>query len=195
MVSRKEDLRVRKTKKALYDGFMYLLSKKAYEDITVNELCETAGVRRATFYKHYSDKLSFLTAYTRSLRDKFDATVQKLGNSADNKNYYISYAKRMVAFISENISAVENIVKSDLFPFVLSTILEQNYKDTCRHLENSIAEGMVLRTSVQTTASMCAGGVASVIYAWLKEGRKQSEDSIAEEIGILISALIGEGGN
>ena len=62
MQSKKEDLRVRKTKKALFDAFMSLLAKKPYEDITINELCDAADVRRATFYKHYSDKVSFVTA-------------------------------------------------------------------------------------------------------------------------------------
>ena len=127
MAPKKEDLRVKKTKKALYEAFLSLLSQKPYEDITVNELCDAACVRRATFYKHYSDKLGFLTAYTRSLRDKFDATVEKLDNSAPDKDYYVAYAKRIVAFVSENMSAIENIIESDLFPFVLSVILEPRF--------------------------------------------------------------------
>jgi AcrR family transcriptional regulator len=72
----KEDLRVKKTKKALYDAFMTLLSEKQFEDITVNELCDAAGVRRATFYKHYSDKFDFLTAYVRLLRDRIDRMIE-----------------------------------------------------------------------------------------------------------------------
>lgn len=192
MSTQKEDLRVRKTKKALYEAFLSLLSQKPYEEITVNELCDAAGVRRATFYKHYTDKLGFLTAYTRSLRDKFDTTVHLPENSAPDKDYYVSYAKRMVSFVSENISAIENIIESDLFPFVLSVILEQNYKDTCIYLEKSVKEGMKLRASVNFIASICAGGAASVIYTWLKNGRVQSEESVAEELGILISSLIGE---
>ena len=36
----KEDLRVQKTKTALFRAFYELLSEKSYESITVNELCE-----------------------------------------------------------------------------------------------------------------------------------------------------------
>ena len=192
MQSKKEDLRVRKTKKALYEAFMVLLSQKSYEDITINELCDAAGVRRATFYKHYSDKLSFVTAYTRSLRAKFDSSFLKIENTAPDKNYYVAYAERMVAFISENLLAIENIIESDVFPFVLSVILEQNYKDTCVYLEKSVASGMKLQASVTTTASMCAGGVASAIYIWLKEDRTRPAETVAKEIGALISSLIGD---
>ena len=192
MQSKKEDLRVRKTKKALFDAFMSLLAKKPYEDITINELCDAADVRRATFYKHYSDKVSFVTAYTRSLREKFDTDFLNVDTKAPDKNYYVAYAERMVAFISENLPAIENIIESDVFPFVLSVILEQNYKDTCIYLEQSVALGMKLRASITTTASMCAGGVASAIYIWLKEDKTRPAEIVAKEIGTLISSLIGD---
>ena len=52
-----------------------LMQEKSFEDITVNELCDEAGVRRATFYKHYTDKFDFLSAYIGAQRDDFDKTV------------------------------------------------------------------------------------------------------------------------
>ena len=194
-MSNKEDLRVKRTKKALSDAFMCLLAEKTFEDITVNELCASAGIRRATFYKHYSDKFSFLTSYTRSLRDRFDNNVWKLGEPAPDKEYYIAYAKRIVGFVCENIGAIENLISNDLFPSVMEIIIEQNYKDTCEHLEKSVAAGMKLHASVSVTANMCTGGVATVIYSWLKGGRVVPADEIAEEIGEMISALIGNSDN
>ena len=50
----KEDLRVKKTKRVLTEAFFKLLNEKPFEEITVNELCDRADVRRATFYKHYT---------------------------------------------------------------------------------------------------------------------------------------------
>ena len=188
----KEDLRVQKTKKALSEAFIALLSEKTFEEITVNELCDTAGVRRATFYKHYDDKFSFLTAYTRALRARFDNKIWKLGDPAPNKDYYVAYGKRIITFISENMTAIRNIIDSELFPLVLSVILEQNYKDTCEHLEKSVSAGMPLVASVPATASMIAGGVASVIYTWLKVDKKKTPDEVAEEIGALISLILGK---
>lgn len=194
-MSQKEDLRVKRTKRALADAFIQLLSEKSFEEITINELCAVAGIRRATFYKHYDDKFSFLTSYTRSLRDRFDNNIWKLGDPAPDKDYYVAYAKRIVGFICENISAIENLISNDLFPSVMAIIVEQNYKDTCEHLEKSVAAGMILRASVSTTANMWTGGVANVIHSWLKGGRVQSADDIANDIGAMISALIGNAEN
>ena len=189
-MSVREDLRVRRTKKALSDAFMQLLAEKEFEEITINELCTLAGVRRATFYKHYADKFSFLTAFIRSLRDRFDNTALRLGSPAPNKEYYVAYAKRTVGYICENIGAIENLISNELFPSILAIIVEQNYKDTLEHLEKSVAAGMKLHASVEVTANMFTGGVASVVYSWLKQGRTKSADEISEEIGAMISALI-----
>ena len=55
----KTDLRIRKTYKALCDAFVNILEKKRFDDLTVNELCDEAMIRRATFYKHFADKYDF----------------------------------------------------------------------------------------------------------------------------------------
>ena len=52
----KLDLRIYKTYKALHEAFTEILEHKSFEDLTVNELCDKAMIRRATFYKHFADK-------------------------------------------------------------------------------------------------------------------------------------------
>ena len=189
-MTKKEDLRVRKTKKALHEAFLKLLSEKTFEEITINELCALADVRRATFYKHYADKLDFLTAYTHTLRDRFDNVLWKPQHYDSYSEYYVAYAKRLVGYISENSAAFENIVKSNLFNQVISVIIEENYKATKERLEQSANSGMKLYASVETLASMCSGGIACAIYNWMLGGRKKSPDELAEEIGAATEALL-----
>ena len=55
----KTDLRIRKTYKALCDAFVTILEKKRFDDLTVNELCDEAMIRRAAFHKHFADKYDF----------------------------------------------------------------------------------------------------------------------------------------
>ena len=129
-MSPKEDLRVTKTKKALADAFMRLLSEKSFEDITINELCESAGIRRATFYKHFTDKFQYLASFTRSLRDNFDSYIWKSGKPGATAAYYTEYVNRILLFIKEHQKIIENIMKSGVLPAMISVIMEQNYRDT-----------------------------------------------------------------
>ena len=191
-MSVKEDLRVRRTKKALFTAFVNLVREKSIDEITVNELCESADIRRATFYKHYADKYDFLTAFTCFLRDNFDQAMRKNGAPSLTADYYVEYAKRIVTFICENEGAIDNIYKSTIFPTVMYTIVDQNYKDTCERLRASVASGMKLSASVEVVASMCAGGVGATICRWLDSGKTKDPDQLAEEIGAVVAAAIGQ---
>ena len=53
-MSEKENQRVMLTKRLLKESLIRLMSKKELRKITVSELCEDAGINRATFYKHYN---------------------------------------------------------------------------------------------------------------------------------------------
>ena len=50
------DRRQRKTRESIYNAFITLLSKKHYNQITVEQILEIANVGRATFYAHFETK-------------------------------------------------------------------------------------------------------------------------------------------
>lgn len=52
---KKEDRRVKYTKKAIKDSFLNLFESKPLEKISVTEICTNADINRGTFYSHYSD--------------------------------------------------------------------------------------------------------------------------------------------
>lgn len=51
----KSDQRTRLTKMLIRKAFTELLREKPVQNITVKELCQTAGINRGTFYSHYTD--------------------------------------------------------------------------------------------------------------------------------------------
>ncbi len=54
------DRRIQKTKKAIFDAFISLLTEKSFEQITINEIADRADVNRSTVYFHFVDKYDLL---------------------------------------------------------------------------------------------------------------------------------------
>ena len=194
---KQEDLRVRKTKKALNEAFIVLMHEKSFDELTVNELCERAGVRRATFYKHYTDKFNFLTAYVHTLRDRFDSAVWKVNcescEAPDYVQYFVTYAEKLIDFISKNSKIVDNLMRSNLLPSLITIIAEQNYVDTLERLRACVAAGhLKLLTSPETVASMFVGGVSTTVFAWLKTGKPKTAEKLAEEVGLYIERVLNQ---
>jgi AcrR family transcriptional regulator len=69
-----EDLRVRRTRKALQTALIELTVERGFADITVRDIAERAMVNRATFYRHYLDKFDLLKQYMEDI-------YQMLGSS------------------------------------------------------------------------------------------------------------------
>ena len=78
------DRRQRKTREAIFNAFIVLLSKKNYNNITVGEIIERADVGRATFYSHFETKDYLLKELCEELFDHLFASEQEGGSSPHN---------------------------------------------------------------------------------------------------------------
>ena len=60
---KKEDRRVRRTRKILTQALTELLQQKQVNEITVKELTDLADMNRGTFYLYYKDIFDSLLSY------------------------------------------------------------------------------------------------------------------------------------
>ena len=77
MDEKKKDLRIIKTRKALYNAFEELMKSKPFEQIKVSDICNEALINRSTFYDHYADKYDLLEEYINSLKDSLTEEITK----------------------------------------------------------------------------------------------------------------------
>ncbi len=72
---KKEDRRVRRTKKLLSQGLIQLMQTKQVKDITVRELADLVDVNRGTFYLYYRDIFDLLEAVEQDLFQQVEALI------------------------------------------------------------------------------------------------------------------------
>jgi len=66
----KEDIRIRKTRKALYAALHDLLKRHRFKKITVHMICRESQISKTAFYTHYTDKYDLLDHWLAGLRSK-----------------------------------------------------------------------------------------------------------------------------
>lgn len=60
MSENETDPRITRTRDRLGDALIALMQQKPFDDITVQEVLDRAGIGRSTFYAHYRDKNDLL---------------------------------------------------------------------------------------------------------------------------------------
>jgi AcrR family transcriptional regulator len=190
-MKRKEDARVVRTRQKLFTSFKELLGEKTFEEITINEICIRADIRRATFYKHFTDKYDFLAGLTRHLRysfeEKFD-TIHAIGER-DLSVYYLEYLRAIIDFLDSNEDIVNLIFDSNMTSSLVSVIIDENYERTKEKLECDVKQGLKIIASPDTVAIYLAGGISHTLIKWLKSGKKTSRTELTNEIISIISAV------
>ena len=183
------DLRIVKTKSKLREALKDMMEQISFDQITVNDLCEKANIRRATFYKHFSDKYDFLASVVSCLQDEISEKVEKIETSDDHIEYYTEYLKGIIDFLEENRQLVNLIITSEAFPEILTVILRGTSSTLVRDLTRDKANGIRLPASVETTASFINGGLSTIVGNWLRAEAPDDEALLRDAKSILSRLL------
>lgn len=112
-MEKKEDLRVRRTKKLLAFSLLDLMEEKPYNKINVNEICDKAMIHRATFYTHFYDKNDLFDYILSSLSEELFEKAIKKANFVSYKEMYLTLISCVIDFILENKNKLIKIIKNE----------------------------------------------------------------------------------
>lgn len=77
------DRRIQKSKEAIIDAFISLMTEKNFEQISINEIADRANVNRGTVYLHYVDKYDLLDQCIETHLNQLFENCLPDGNSTD----------------------------------------------------------------------------------------------------------------
>ena len=191
MAVKKEDMRITKTKKALAEAFFGMLTTMPLEAVTVNELCQRADVRRATFYKHFSDKSDFVFCLIKESRERFDMQARESRATHKSiKEYYLSCAESVINYLLKYEDTIKHTINSGIRPMFIEMFVKQNHEDTVENLKKSQAEGLQLSTSPEMLASMLIGGTARTIVQWFESEDRCPKEELMDNIVFFLNRML-----
>ena len=155
----KNDLRIIRTYKLLTEAFMQLMSEKHFENITVNELCDRAMIRRTTFYKHFADKYEFFGFFVQQLQTDFDKKSPTSSEYQNASSFYISIICHMLDFLKEHEQLAHMASGSNLIFTLLNILSEKIIFDITEKIKISAKNGITIPTSPEIMASFFTGAL------------------------------------
>ena len=109
------DIRVIRTYDQLIASLIKLLAEKSFEELSVSEICDTAQVHRATFYKHFDDKYEFLNFCFDNELSKINFEVPTALPTVESiKENFMSFIKTTFEFVCSK-KAIFSIILSKKF--------------------------------------------------------------------------------
>lgn len=175
------DLRVIKTKNAIYDALVSLLKDNIFEEIKVSDICKKALINRSTFYSHFEDKYDLFMSFIDNLSDSFSKEIQSIEYDLPVRDYYIELIK---VFLN-HIEGKEEIYRSIMINNKNSIIMDMVY-DTISDNINKRIKSTSYDMPTEIVSSFYLGAVVNVGIEWLKGGKTYTKEEILEYLNKLI---------
>lgn len=187
----KLDLRVQKTHKALCDTFLALMGEKDFDSITINELCDRAMIRRATFYTHFSDKYDFFAFFVRQIQNKFhdDYKQQVAYEKSSGSSYLIYMLRETFEFLNAHKKIVEKTLTSNALSTIVEILSDEIYNNMLTNYDTEILPESLKDSSPEILISFYTGGIVNILKYWLHHKNKFTEEELLEEVQRFLPAV------
>jgi Transcriptional regulator len=176
MEVKKEDRRIRLTKRMIREALFELMQEHSISNISVKMICERADINRSTFYSHYKNQYDLLES------------IQK-GIISDIKKHVFS-----ASFLNAPDSAVAVLVQILEYgrqnAALLKVLLSENGNSSFQNdvmrlaqekITDELGETKVLSTqTVQYLQHFTVGGLLSIMRHWLEMECADEPESIAK---------------
>ena len=174
---KKEDRRVRRTKKLLTQALTQLLQEKQINEITVKELTDLADMNRGTFYLYYKDMFDMLEKIEDGMFEALDAIIS-LHEHDDVSQQTKPILLDLFDFIEEN---------QEMCRVLLSPHGDMNFL----HRLNEVVREKCLKAwpdirkekgeaDFDYPYSFVVFGCAGIIRAWVNRNCPESAEKMAE---------------
>ena len=162
----KTDRRILRTRDALGDALVALMHEKNFDEITVQDVLDRAGVGRSTFYVHYRDKDDLFLSDVEDFLESFSSALKR----QDASTRRLLPVQEFFTHIREVREFYAALVRSGKVNDVLA--LARGF--IARSIDERLQMAGVEIDSVQRSAQAhaLAGSFFSLLDWWMDKGMK-----------------------
>lgn len=194
----KQQRKSQETKEKIFQAAKKILQKKGYEELSIKNICEEAGVSNGSFYHHFKTKDDLLSYYIEDQPSIGPDLLEPPKNLADVKegivHVYLNYVKYcrelgvefMSGYYDTKNQALNPLIRTERpYPIVtVQTYVEQAVKDGIIKIKEGIEE---FTTDIRMI-------VIGNVFEWcLRDGNADFEGNMSRSLRRYLDSTLEEG--
>lgn len=191
----KQKLKSQETKERIFQAAKTILQKNGYENLSIKNICEEAGVSNGSFYHHFKTKDDLLSYYIEAQPSINPELLDLPKDKEDAKNAivevylnYAAYCKELgVDFVSGYYTPRNQALNPDIRterPYPIVTV--QNY------LEKAISSGNIaMKLSITEVVNDIRMLVIGNAFEWaMRSGKVDMEENIRRSLSHYLDGVL-----
>lgn len=185
----------RETKEKIFQAAKRILQKKGYEELSIKNICEEAGVSNGSFYHHFKTKDDLLSYYIED-QPKIDPDLLELPDNVEGVKAgiiqvymnYVKYCRELgVEFMSEYYDTKNQALNAAIRmerPYPIITV--QKYVEKAEQ-----ARVVSLNVSIEEFTTDIRMIVIGNVFEWcVKHGEADFEGNMSRSLGKYLDATL-----
>ncbi len=175
----KVDRRVLKSREAIKNAVLELMSEKTFDEITIQDIADRANVNRSTIYLHYTDKFDLL--------DKLiEEHIEEMRNIAEwaceldwieaTRIFFEYFESHYLFFSTMLASKGAPSFRSRFLEYLIGSFRSELHKEGTK--DQRIDEDVMLR--------FIGTAYVGVVEWWITTGMPYSPAVMAQQVGLLL---------
>ncbi len=174
------DPRVLRSRQMLMESLLRLLTRKEFDNISIQEIADEATLNRATFYLHYSDKNALLQAMTAA---RFRDLIARRGLSFTNCDGALqAIALGVCDYLAETTGCPSQLAKMPLEGSIIPVVEGMFLEGAANHAMAPGADPKLLAT----TAAWAIFGAAR---RWYQTSDRIPAEEMAAKIELMVKPI------
>jgi AcrR family transcriptional regulator len=168
------DPRIRRTKEAISDAFLELLTSKNFNDISVSDITTKAQIARPTFYLHYKTKQNLLSEYLDVIFESYLKDIQPVLEQHDQHVLSIALFNQ----VKRNAPYLRSLMSGDA-SVIIQNKLHQYIREVfgmLLHVQLGEQSKLVAKDTQKFIIAAVAGSAYALTQEWLKEDMRHDPE-------------------
>jgi AcrR family transcriptional regulator len=175
------DPRILRSRRMLMEALARLLTKKEFEDLSVQEISDEATLNRATFYLHYADKNALLHAMTES---RFRNLIERRAITFTDCNGALhAIALGVCDYLVESTGCPTQLSRMALEGSIIP-IVEDMFEEGLAH------HGLAPGADAELLATTAAWAVFGAARRWFQTPDRIPAEEMAARIETIVSPVL-----